>query len=91
LRPDLSEDRNIVRQVAAVMMELQKDEARDAPVKPAKLDQLLQDMYGMEVVRPTPIELDAFRRRTRPVYDKWANEIGADLVGSAESLVNRQR
>jgi hypothetical protein len=27
----------------------------------------------MEVVRPTPIELDAFRRRTRPVYDKWAN------------------
>jgi TRAP-type C4-dicarboxylate transport system substrate-binding protein len=72
-------------------MELQKDEARDAPVKPAKVDQLLQDMYGMEVVRPTPIELDAFRRRTRPVYDKWANEVGADLVGSAESLVKRER
>ena len=86
-----AEDRNIVRQVGAVIMELQKDEARDAPVKPAKLDQLLQDMYGMEVVRPTTIELDAFRRRTRPVYDKWANEIGADLVGSAESLVNRER
>ena len=45
----------------------------------------------MEVVRPTPIELDAFRRRIRPVYDKWANDIGADLVGSAESLVNRER
>jgi hypothetical protein len=29
-----------------MMMELQKDEARDAPVKPAKLLQLLQDMYG---------------------------------------------
>jgi TRAP-type C4-dicarboxylate transport system substrate-binding protein len=80
-----------VLQVGAVIMELQKDEARDAPVKPAKLDQLLQDMYGMEVVRPTQIELDAFRRRTRPVYVKWANEIGADLVGSAESLVNRER
>jgi hypothetical protein len=37
-------------------------------------------MYGMEVVRPTPIDLDAFRRRTRPLYDKWANEIGMDLV-----------
>ena len=86
-----AEDRNIVLQVGAVIMELQKDEARDAPVKPAKLDQLLQDMYGMEVVRPTQIELDAFRRRTRPVYVKWANEIGADLVGSAESLVNRER
>jgi TRAP-type transport system periplasmic protein len=86
-----AEDRNIVRQVGAVIMELQKDEARDAPVKPAKIDQLLQDMYGMEVVRPSPIELDAFRRRTRSVYAKWANEIGMDLVGSAEGLVNRER
>jgi len=86
-----AEDRNIVREVGAVMMELQKDEARDAPVKPAKLDQLLQDMYGMEVVRPTPIDLDAFRRQTRPVYDKWANEIGMDLVGRAERLVDREK
>jgi TRAP-type transport system periplasmic protein len=86
-----AEDRNIIRQVGAVMMELQKDEARDAPVKPAKLDQLLQDMYGMEVVRSSPNELDAFRRRTRPVFDKWAAEIGADLVSSAESLVSRAR
>jgi TRAP-type C4-dicarboxylate transport system substrate-binding protein len=86
-----AEDRNIVREVGSVMMELQKDEARDAPVKPAKLDQLLQDMYGMEVVRPTSIEVDAFRRRTRPVYDKWANEIGMDLVGWAERLVDREK
>ncbi len=85
------EDRNIVRQVAAVMMELQKDEARDAPVKPAKLVQLLQDMYGMEVVRPVAIELDAFRRQTRSVYDKWANEIGIDLVRSAERIVAVQK
>jgi TRAP-type transport system periplasmic protein len=86
-----AEDRNIVREVGTVMMELQKDEARDAPVKPAKLDQLLQDMYGMEVVRPSPIDFEAFRRRTRPIYDKWANEIGAHLVRSAESLLNRER
>ena len=78
-------------QVGAVMMGLQKDEARDAPVKPAKLDQLLQDMYGMEVIRPSPIELDAFRRRTRSVYDKWASDIGMDLVGTAERLVDREK
>jgi tripartite ATP-independent transporter DctP family solute receptor len=83
------EDRSIVRQVGAVIMELQKDEARDAPVKPAKLVQLLQDMYGMEVVRPSAIELDAFRRQTRSVYNKWANEVGLDLVGSAERILNR--
>jgi hypothetical protein len=45
----------------------------------------------MEVVRPTPIDLDAFRRRTRPLYDKWANEIGMDLVGRAERLVDREK
>jgi len=64
------EDRNIVRQVGTMMMELQKDEARDAPVKPAKLLQLLQDMYGMEVVRPSQNEPDAFRRQTRSVYER---------------------
>jgi hypothetical protein len=41
--------------ILAVMMGLQKDEARDALVKPAKLVQLLQDMYGMEVVCPWAI------------------------------------
>jgi TRAP-type transport system periplasmic protein len=47
------EDRNTVRQVGAMIMDLQKDEAREAPVKPAKLVELLQDMYGMEVVPRT--------------------------------------
>jgi hypothetical protein len=27
------------------------------------------------------------RDKTRPVYDKWASEIGIDLVRSAESIV----
>jgi tripartite ATP-independent transporter DctP family solute receptor len=85
------EDRNIVQQVGTMMMELQKDEARDAPVKPAKLLQLLQDMYGMEVVRPNSVELDAFRRQTHSVYDKWAREIGMDLVGNAERILDRGR
>jgi TRAP-type C4-dicarboxylate transport system substrate-binding protein len=82
-----ADNRSIVRQVGAVMMELQKDEARNAPVKPAKLVQLLQDMYGMEVARPSSTELDAFRRQTRSVYEKWANEIGMDLVRGAEKIV----
>jgi TRAP-type C4-dicarboxylate transport system substrate-binding protein len=58
------EDRNVVRQVGTMMMELQKDEARDAPVKPAKLLQLLH---------------------------KWAKEIGMDLVGNAERILDRGR
>ena len=80
-------DRNIVRQAGSVVMELQKEEARDAPAKSAKIVQLLRDMYGMEVLQPSPVELDAFRRQTRSVHIKWVEEIGRDLVGGAESIV----
>ena len=55
------EDQNTVRKVGEVIMGLQKDEAREAPVRSAKLVELLQDMYGMEVTDPSPNELDAFR------------------------------
>jgi len=68
-------------------MGLQKDEAREAPVKPEKLVELLQDMYGMEVTHSSPTELEAFRRRTRPVYDKWAEKVGIELVKSVEKIV----
>ena len=81
------EDRDTVRQVGSVIMELQKDEARDAPVKPAKIVELLQDMYGMQVARPSPVELEAFRHRTRDVYAKWSREIGTNLTGSVERIV----
>jgi hypothetical protein len=40
---------------------------------------------------PSLIELDAFRRQTRSVYDKWTKEIGMDLVGTAEKIVDRAR
>jgi tripartite ATP-independent transporter DctP family solute receptor len=86
-----AEDRDTVRQVGSVVMELQKDEARDAPVKPAKIVELLQDMYGMQVARPSAVELDAFRHRTRDVYSKWAREIGTNLTGSVEQIVERSK
>jgi TRAP-type C4-dicarboxylate transport system substrate-binding protein len=53
----------------------------------AKLVELLQDMYGMEVTSPSSIELEAFRRRTRPVCDRWGEKIGTELVSSVEKIV----
>jgi predicted homoserine dehydrogenase-like protein len=44
-------------------------------------------MYGMEVVRLSAVELEAFRQQTRVVYGKWAEKIGIDLVGSADRIV----
>ena len=84
LSPD---DRNVVRQAGSLVMELQKEEARDAPSKSAKMIELLRDMYGMEVLQPSRVELDAFRRQTRSVHTKWVEEIGRTLVGRAETIV----
>jgi TRAP-type C4-dicarboxylate transport system substrate-binding protein len=81
------EDQNSLREVGRVIMGLQKDEARTAPVRPDKIVELLHDMYGMEVVRLSGDELEAFRQQTRVVYGKWAEKIGIDLVGTAERIV----
>jgi TRAP-type C4-dicarboxylate transport system substrate-binding protein len=41
----------------------------------------------MEVVTLSPAELAAFRAKTRPVYEKWTAEVGADLVKAAEKII----
>ncbi|MEW6350206.1 MAG: TRAP transporter substrate-binding protein DctP [Thermodesulfobacteriota bacterium] len=38
---------------------------------------------GMEVTVLTPEQRKAFKDKTKPVWDKWTNEIGKDLVESA--------
>jgi TRAP-type C4-dicarboxylate transport system substrate-binding protein len=46
---------------------------------------------GMQVVTLGPAELAAFRDKTRPVYDRWVSEVGADLVRAAEQIVARTK
>ena len=41
----------------------------------------------MEVVTLSAKDLDAFRAKTRAVYDKWVTEVGPDLVKAAEKIV----
>jgi hypothetical protein len=41
-------------------------------------------MYGMEVTSPSPIEIEVFRRRTRLVYDKWAEKIGTEWLAASK-------
>jgi tripartite ATP-independent transporter DctP family solute receptor len=42
---------------------------------------------GVNIVKLTPQERAAFVKVTRPVYDKWSKQIGADLVKKAEASV----
>ncbi|HYR72269.1 MAG TPA: hypothetical protein VEP12_12835, partial [Candidatus Acidoferrum sp.] len=81
------EDRNIVRKVGEEVMTVQKREAREGLERDMTLPTTLQQLYGMEVVQLSPADRQAFRQKTRIVYNKWASEIGVELVHRAERIV----
>ena len=42
---------------------------------------------GMEVITLSSAGLATFKAKTKPVSDKWAAEIGPDLVKAAEKII----
>lgn len=80
-------DQKIVREAA---VEAGKEEialARKGLVEPGK--PLMKEVaaMGVTVTELTPAERDAFVKATRPVYNKWKNTVGADLVNTAEKSI----
>jgi tripartite ATP-independent transporter DctP family solute receptor len=49
------------------------------------------ESLGVRVTRLTPAEVEAFRRATRPVYEKWTKTIGPELVRKAEAAIAARR
>lgn len=78
------EDRALVQKVGEEVMALQKREVREGAL--TALD-TLQKIYGMQGIELAPDDVKVFRDRTRPVYAKWAEEIGADLVRTTERIL----
>lgn len=81
------EDRRIVRQAGEEVMAQEKKETREGLDEATAVLDTLKRVYGMEAVQLTAAESQAFRDRTRYVYTKWTDVIGADLVRSAEAAV----
>jgi tripartite ATP-independent transporter DctP family solute receptor len=80
-------DREIVRQAA---IEAGKEEIAIARKGVIEADKpLLKQIEGLgvTVTQLSPAEREAFVKATRPVYDKWKGQIGADLVGAAEKAI----
>lgn len=73
-------DREIVRKAAVDAAKQQIALAR-APLKQTVID------LGVGVSELTAAQNAEFVKITRPVYDKWAKEIGSDLVKTAEKAV----
>jgi hypothetical protein len=54
----------------------QKKEAREGLEDAMVAINILEKMYQMEVANLSPAEVEAFRDKTRLVYDRWAGVSG---------------
>jgi TRAP-type C4-dicarboxylate transport system substrate-binding protein len=85
------EDRKIVRQAAI--------EAGDQEIAIARKGltgtdtSMIKEVeaLGVKVTQPTAAEIAEFKKVLKPVYDKWAKQIGADMVKKAEAAVASTR
>ncbi len=79
-------DQEIISKAAREAANWQKNAAREGLTGSAgSLDILKKN--GMEITLLTPEQFQAFKIKTKPVYDKWASDIGTDLVRAAEDAV----
>ncbi len=81
------QDRDIVKQAAIDAGKQEIALARKGLT--ANDDSLVKEVHGLgvTVTRLTPEELAVFKKTVKPVYDKWAQQIGSDLVKKAEAAV----
>jgi TRAP-type transport system periplasmic protein len=85
-----AEDRQSLQVAGNIIMAEQKIEARLGLENAMIAVDVLEKIYNMQVTQLSPAEVNAFREKTRFVYDKWANYIGTDLVRSAETIVRSE-
>lgn len=80
-------DQAIVRQAAIEAGQQEIAIARKGLVEADK--PVLKDIaaMGVTVTQLSASERDAFVKVTRPVYDKWKNTVGVDLVNMAEKAI----
>jgi TRAP-type C4-dicarboxylate transport system substrate-binding protein len=79
------QDQEIVAKAAQEAMVWNKKAARKGLEDSTEAIEFLKSK-GMQVVTLTPGEVEAFKAKVKPVYDKWMKEIGPELVESAEKI-----
>ncbi|SFM53191.1 DctP family TRAP transporter solute-binding subunit [Thermodesulforhabdus norvegica] len=82
------EDRKIIAEAAQEACSWEVDRAREGLTGEMPALKILEQK-GMKVTVLTPEQRQAFRAKTREVYEKWKATIGADLVEEAEKLLGR--
>ena len=85
------EDQRVLRKAGEEIMGQQKKEAREGLEESTIIIEKLRDLYGMEVFHPLPADIESFRDKTRSVYARWSEEIGIELVRSAEGTMAKAK
>lgn len=86
------EDQKIVREAAIEAGKYCVELAREGLTGASPAMHKTIEGFGVKIVKPTAAERAEFQKVTRPVYDKWARQIGPDLVKKAEAAVaNRKK
>jgi TRAP-type C4-dicarboxylate transport system substrate-binding protein len=85
------EDQKAVREAALQAARENIALARKGLIPPN--DTLIKEIQasGVNVVMLSNQEKDAFRKATRGVYDKWAKQIGPELVKKAEESIAKRK
>ncbi|MGQ0511401.1 MAG: DctP family TRAP transporter solute-binding subunit [Betaproteobacteria bacterium] len=81
------EDQKIVRDAAVEAGKYCVEIAREGMTGASPAIHKAIEGFGVKIVKPTAAERAEFQKVTRPVYDKWAKQIGPDLVKKAETAV----
>lgn len=82
-----AEDKAIVKKTAEEVMAWQKQGARAGLEGSSESIETLKK-NGLQVTTLAAKDLEAFRAKTKPVYEKWTAEVGADLVKAAEKIIS---
>jgi tripartite ATP-independent transporter DctP family solute receptor len=83
-------DRDAVRQ-AAVQAGAENVVAARKGIAGSDNEVLKQiEAQGVTVTHLTPAQVKAFQAAAKPVYDKWAEQIGRDLVKAAEASIAKR-
>jgi len=85
------EDQKAVREAAVQAAKENIATARKGLIPPD--DTTIQEVeaLGVNVIRLTDAEKAEYKKITKPVYDKWAKEIGPALVKKAEEAVANRK
>jgi tripartite ATP-independent transporter DctP family solute receptor len=85
------EDQKAVREAAVQAAKENIVAARKGLVPPDDSGIKEVEALGVNVIRLSDAEKAEFRKVTKPVYDKWAKQIGPELVKKAEDAVAHRK